>query len=120
PRRSASRARSCAQGRRARSSPPRLLLARRALLTRGMLPRAPVGLLRPARQTMAALRQKLEAQRARDRRRLDQPHAHAIAEPIALAAADADERMPVLVVAEIFGADRARRDEPVGAGVVEL
>src|SRR5262245_62670211 len=36
------------------------------------------------------------------------------------AAALADECMAILVVAEIFAADGARRNEPVRAGVVEL
>ena len=47
-------------------------------------------------------------------------HRDAVAEPVGLAARCADQRVAVLLVAEIFVADRARRDEAVGAGVVEL
>src|SRR5258708_7295418 len=46
--------------------------------------------------------------------------ARASAEAVRLAAASADQGMAVLVVAEIIRADGARRDEAVGAGVVEL
>src|SRR5207245_1497617 len=62
----------------------------------------------------------LEAQRARDRRRLDEADCDAVAEPMRLAGAIADQRMLVLLVAEIIVAERARRNEPVGAGLVEL
>ena len=39
---------------------------------------------------------------------------------MALAAAIADQRMPVFVIAEILLADGTCRNEAVGAGVVEL
>ena len=65
----------------------------------------------------AALRQQLESQRARDRCSLDQAHRHAIAQPVRLAAAIADEGMAVFVIAEIFLPDGARGNEAVGAGV---
>src|SRR5262249_56160722 len=74
----------------------------------------------PARAVIAAFGQKFESQRARNRRGLDEPHRDAIAEAVGLAAAGADQGMAVLVVAEIIGADGARGDEAVGAGVVEL
>src|SRR5262245_33790536 len=74
----------------------------------------------PARAVIAAFGMKFESQRARGRRGLDEPHRDAIAEAVRLAAAGADERMAVLVVAEIIGADGARGDEAVGAGIVEL
>src|SRR4051812_5088759 len=61
---------------------------------------------------LAALQQ-LEPQGAGDRRCLDQPHAYGIAQPVGLAAAVADHRVAILVIAEIFVADRARRDETV-------
>src|SRR5262249_36395978 len=69
---------------------------------------------------IASLGEKFESQRARDRRRLDQAHGDAVAEPMGLATAVADQRVAILVVAEIFAADGARRNETVGAGVVEL
>src|SRR6202008_2436618 len=43
-----------------------------------------------------------------------------IAEPVGLASAGADQRVAILVIAEIVGADGARGDEPVGASVIEL
>src|SRR5262249_3831695 len=73
-----------------------------------------------ARAVIAAFGQKFESQRARDRRGLDEPHRDAIAEAVCLAALSADQGMAVLVVAEIVGADGARGDESVRAGVVEL
>src|SRR6516165_4279299 len=88
---------------------------RAAVLVDGALARPP-----PARAVIAAFGEKFESQRARDRRGLDQPHRDAIAEAVRLAALSADQGMAVLVVAEIIGADGARRDEAVGAGVVEL
>ena len=69
---------------------------------------------------IAPLREKLESQRAGDRRGLDQAHGRPVAEPVRLAAAVADEGVAILVIAEILAADGARRDESVGAGVVEL
>src|SRR2546421_190752 len=69
---------------------------------------------------MAAFGEEFEPQRARDRRGLDEPHRDAIAEAVRLAAASADQGMAVLVVTGIIGADGARGDEAVGAGVVEL
>src|SRR5262249_29850906 len=74
----------------------------------------------PARAVIAAFGKKFESQRARDRRRLDEPHRDAIAEAVGLAALSADQGMAVLVVAEIIGADSARGNESVRAGVVEL
>src|SRR5262252_9596745 len=74
----------------------------------------------PACAGIAALGENFEAQRARDRRSLHQPHRDAIAEAISLAAACADERVSVLVIAEIVRADRARGHEAVGPGVAEL
>ena len=68
----------------------------------------------------AAFGQKLEAERAGDRRRLDELHRDAVAEPVRLARAVADHGVHGLLVAEIFVADGARRNEAVGAGVVEL
>src|SRR4051794_26268734 len=68
----------------------------------------------------ASAGQQLEPQRAGDRRRLDQAHRDAIAEPPGLAGAVADQRVFGLVVAEKIVADGACRDEAVGAGLVEL
>src|SRR5262249_31106434 len=85
---------------------------------------AHLGFARPARATgagpLAAFGEELETERAGDRRRLDQAHRHRVAEPVARPAAVADERMATLFIAEILGADVARRDEAVGARVVEL
>ena len=84
-------------------------------------PRAGRGRPRAAAPVIAAFGQKLEAQRAGDRRRLDQLDRDAVAEPVASRRCG---RRPcacaVLVVAEVLVADGARRDEAVGAGVVEL
>src|SRR5262245_24319965 len=85
-------------------------------VVRGMLGLRPP----PAGVVIAAFGEKLESQRARDRRRLDEAHGDAIAEPVRLAAPVADQSMPILVIAEIIRADGARRDEAVRAGVVEL
>ena len=68
----------------------------------------------------AALGQKLEAQRAGNRRRFHQLDGDAVAEPVGLAGAVADHGVAGLVVAEIFVADGARRHEAVGAGLVQL
>src|SRR5262249_59622345 len=61
-----------------------------------------------------------ESHRAADRPASDQPHCDEMAEGVRLAAVSAEQGMAALVVAEIMGADGARRDEAVGAGVVEL
>src|SRR5262249_25265153 len=74
----------------------------------------------PPGDVIAALGEKLESQRARDRRGLDQPHGDAIAKAISLAAARANERVAVLVIAEILAADGARGNEARRAGTVEL
>src|ERR1700732_1716699 len=68
----------------------------------------------------AALGQKLETQRARDRRRLDQTHPDAVTQTVGFAAAVADQGMAILVIAKIIRSYGARRYESVGAGVVEL
>src|SRR4051812_40986067 len=60
---------------------------------------------------IAPFGQKLESQRARDRRRLDQLHGHRVAQPVALAGMVADQRVAWLVIAEIIVADRARGNE---------
>src|SRR5262245_27684731 len=103
-------------GRRSRRSSSPFLAP---LLGAAWWPRMPaVRLLRSLAR--AAVGQQLEAERAGDRRGLDQPHRYRVAEPVGLAAGIADQRMAVLLIAEIFVADRARRDETVGAGIVEL
>src|SRR5262249_19007740 len=61
-----------------------------------------------------------ESQRACDRRGLDQPHGDAIAKAISLAAPRADQRVALLVIAEILAANGARGNEAVRAGVVEF
>lgn len=59
-----------------------------------------------------------ETQRPGDRRGLDQLDRHWIAKPVGLRMAD--ERAACLVKAEIFVADSARRNESVGAGLIEF
>ena len=87
----------------------------------GRVPVARVALCRRVRRLYSGPRERSSnRKRAGDRRGLDQPHRDAIAEPVGLAAAVADQRVAVLVIAEIVVADGARRDEAVGAGVVEL
>src|SRR5262245_10710185 len=76
--------------------------------------------LPPAAAVIAAFGEKLESQRARDRRGLHQAHGDLVAQAVGLAAAVADQGVLVLVVAEVVVADGARRNEPVGAGIVEL
>src|ERR1700724_3275397 len=66
----------------------------------------------------AGMAHELETQGAGDRRGLDQLHGHRIAEPMGVGMAD--ERAGAFVKTKIFAADKARRDEAVGAGVVEL
>src|SRR5262245_15771775 len=89
-------------------------------------PAAAAPTLRPGRAgrcptlLIAPFRQEFESQRPGDRRRLDQAYRHLVAEPMGLAAVGADQRMPVLVIAEVLVADLAGRDEAVGAGLVEL
>ena len=99
---------------------PRSRYRAMACVARGLLAGLLLGPRPPRSGALAALRQKLESQRTRDRRGLDQAHGHAVAEPVGLAAAVADQRVTVFVIAEILAADRARRNEPVGAGIVEL
>ena len=65
-------------------------------------------------------REKLEAQSARNGSRLDQADRNAVTEPVAFAAAVANERVAVFVVAKIFRAHRARGNEAVGTGIVKL
>src|SRR5438874_85581 len=91
-----------------------------ACVARGLLVCLLLGPRPPRSGALAALRQKLESQRARDRRGLDQAHGHAVAESVGLAAAVADQRVTVFVIAEILAADQAGRDEPIGTGIVEL
>src|SRR5262245_65406319 len=74
----------------------------------------------PGGDVVTALGENFESQRARDRRRLDEPHGDAIAEAVGLATARANERMAVLVIAEVVGADGPRRHESVSAGVVQF
>src|SRR5580700_4454219 len=57
------------------------------------------------------LRQDLEAERAGDRRRLDESNARRIAEPINRAGAIADEGVLGRLVAEILAPERRRGDE---------
>src|SRR5215213_7913029 len=64
--------------------------------------------------------EKLEAQGAGDRGGFHQPHGNRIAQPIGFSAAVADQRMAALVEAKEFIADGARRNEAVGAGLVQL
>src|SRR6202051_1035558 len=66
----------------------------------------------------ARMAHELETQGAGDRRGLDQFHTDRIAEPMGFGMAD--ERAGGFVKTKIFVADESRRDEPVGAGVVEL
>src|ERR1700692_2659358 len=66
----------------------------------------------------ARMAHELETQGAGDRRGLDQLHGDRIAEPMGFGMAN--ECAAAFVKAEIFVADEARRNETVGAGVVEL
>src|SRR6266404_3869980 len=76
---------------------------------------------RPLRcSVIAPFGQKLESQGTRNRGGLDQFDRHRIAQPVALAGMVPDQRMARLVVAVIVRAERARRNEAVRAGVVEL
>src|SRR5262249_15189757 len=107
--------------RRSLPSPARAPCPRRGTLGGGSLGG---GTLAPAplraRAVIAAIGEKFESQRARERRRLDQAHGDAVSQPVRQAAALADEGMAILVVAKIFAADGARGNEAVRAGVVEL
>ena len=88
------------------ASPPSLTVA--CTLRGACLGRAPLRSRVRARHAAAAaavraaLREQLEPQRARDRCGLDQAHRHAIAQAVGLAAAIADQRVAVFVIAEIF------------------
>src|SRR6202451_3408369 len=81
--------------------------------------------LRPGRRLLSSLllestrmAHELETQGAGDRRCFDQFHGHRIAEPMGFRVPD--EGAAAFVETKIFVADEARRDESVGAGVVEL
>src|SRR4051794_26395163 len=63
------------------------------------------------RALIAPFGQKLESQRARDRRGLDQLDGDMVAEPIALAGVVADQCVARLVIAVIVVADGACRNE---------
>src|SRR5262245_6492985 len=78
---------------------------------------------RPRRRLAAVIApfaQNLKSERPCNRRSLDQLDSNRIAEAVGFAGIVADQGVARFLVAEIFGADRARRDEPVGAGIVEL
>src|SRR5690348_7935334 len=64
---------------------------------------------------IAAFGQKLESQGTGDRRGLDQAYGDLVAQAVGLAAAVADQRVLVLVIAEVVIANRARGNEPVRA-----
>ena len=83
---------------------------------RGVRAEAADGLARPVR-CAAVGRDDLEAQRARERRGLDEPHLDRVAEPIRLAGARADQRARRFLEAEIFVAERRGRHEAVRAGL---
>src|SRR6516162_7124480 len=69
---------------------------------------------------VASLRQQLEAQRAGNRHGFDKTHRHLVAQAVGLAGRVTDQRMGSFVITEEVIAERARRDEAVGAGLVEL
>src|SRR5260221_1349381 len=73
----------------------------------------------PPRVGMAALGKNFEAQRARDRRGLDEPHRDAIAEAVGLAAAGADERVAGPLVTGKFPAECAPRDQAVRRRILQ-
>src|SRR2546430_1094776 len=67
----------------------------------------------------ASLGEHLEPQRAGDRDRLDETHVHPVAEAIAFAGRIADQGVVLFVIAIVIFAERASRNEAVGAGIVE-
>src|SRR5438876_7185762 len=67
-----------------------------------------------------ALRQQFEPQRAGDRCCFYQTDVDHVPQPVHGTAARADQRMAGLVIVVIFATERADRDQPVGAGVLEL
>ena len=75
----------------------------------------------PARRAgvALALRQHLEAQRAGGRDRLDEAHAHLVAQPIGRRRCGRRQRVRVLVMAPVVVADGGGGHEAVGAGVAQ-
>src|SRR5215218_1188710 len=71
------------------------------------------------RRPGTALRENFKAQRSCDRDRLYQLDGNSVAQPVGLAGRVADQRMGVFLIAEVFRADGACRDEAVRTGVVE-
>src|SRR4051794_34362779 len=65
----------------------------------------------------AALAEQFETQRAGNRRRLDEPHLDAVAEPVRFAGPAADHCVVRFIEPEILVAKRGDRDETVGAGL---
>src|SRR5262245_30667039 len=77
--------------------------------------------LLPARTALiATLGEQFESKRAGDRGGLNQAHRYPVAELVGLAASLADQRVVILLVAEVFLSNCARGDEAVGASVIEL
>src|SRR5436190_15450744 len=67
----------------------------------------------------ATRRQKLKAKRASDRRRFHKRYRDRVPQPIAFAGPLPRERVPLFPIPEILCADTARRNESIGACIVE-
>ena len=80
------------------------------------------GSIRPlaSARSDAAFRQQLKPQSARDRGCFYQTNVDDVPQPVHGTAARADQRMTRFVIVEVFGPERADRDQPVGAGIAEL
>src|SRR5215218_3475064 len=65
-------------------------------------------------------RQQFKPQRAGDGSCFDQPHCYAVAKAVRGAARATYHRVLILLIAKVFVPDGARRNESVGAGIVEL
>jgi hypothetical protein len=70
--------------------------------------------------SMSRVGKQLEPQRPGNGCRFDQADGHGITKTVALPGMIADQRMPLLPVAEIFHADGARRNKAIRPGIVEL
>src|SRR5215213_10140718 len=72
------------------------------------------------RSGRGCFRQQFKPQRAGDGSCFDQPHCYAVAEPVRGAAGATYHRVLVLLIAKVFVANGTRRNETIGAGIVEL
>src|SRR5215213_5112704 len=72
------------------------------------------------RSGRGCFRQQFKPQRAGDGSCFDQPHCYAVAEAVRGAARATYHRVLVLLIAKVFVPNGTRRNDAIGAGIVEL